>query len=78
MKELIFEGIDDWNRPVFKHTESKERFGSVDVLFNDGDAEETVQEKITEAHLLYFGNSFNEHDPLGAKVLGEIKIQWRD
>ncbi len=74
MKELVFEGIDYWNRPVFKHTESEERFGSVDILVN---SEKEAKEKIKEDHLVYFGNSFDEHDPLGHKVLGEIKIQWR-
>jgi len=70
--KIIFEGIDSWNRPVFKAVESNERFGSVDLLFGYADTEETVLTKITEKDLLYFGNTF-DCEPMGYEA-GNIEI----
>ena len=61
--EIKFEGIDDWNRPVFKSTKSKHRFGDVNNLFSYNEFKEN---KIIEQYknnpndyLVYFGQSFN-------------------
>jgi len=70
--KIKFEGIDYWGRPIFKATESKERFGSVDILFDSRDTEQEVLNKLSESHLLYFGNSFG-CEPMGTKS-GDIEI----
>ena len=70
--EIKFEGIDDWNRAVFKALESNARFGSTSVLFPYWEPEESVLEKVSEKHLTYFGNSFN-CEPMGSNS-GNIKI----
>lgn len=72
MQEIKYEGIDDWNRPVFRDIKSKERFGSVDILFPYWESEKSVLEKVSEKHLCYFGNYFN-CEPLGSKP-GNITI----
>lgn len=56
--DFIFEGIDDWNRPVFKN-ENNTRIGSTDSLFEWRATEEEVLKKINKANLVYFGNKFN-------------------
>lgn len=56
--QIKFEGIDSWNRPVFKDVNSKKRFGSVNTLFDDDATEEEVLAKITEFDLRYFGTAF--------------------
>jgi hypothetical protein len=59
MKTIVeFEGIDDFNRPVFKSINSKERFGSTDILFPYHATESQVLEKVTEEDLVYFGIYF--------------------
>lgn len=70
--EIKFEGIDDWNRPVFKAVNSNHRFGSVEILFPYWESEETVLEKVSEKQLYYFGNSFN-CEPMGTKA-EDLKI----
>lgn len=74
-REIKFEGIDDWNRPVFRAVNSNYRFGSVEILFPYGESEESVLKKVSEKHLCYFGNSFN-CEPMGTGVenLKIIKI----
>lgn len=62
--KVKFEGIDSWNRPIFKDIESKKRFGSVDVLCT---SKEEVLAKVTEDDLCYFGNSF-DCEPMGDPV----------
>ena len=69
---IKFEGIDSWNRPVFKRIDSNERFGSVDILFNYSDTEKEVLDKISEDDLLYFGNGF-DCEPMGDQV-NNLKI----
>ena len=61
---VMFEGIDHWNRPVFKSTKTKSRYGSVDFLFNYNTSEKEVLEIISEKDLLYFGNNFG-CEPMG-------------
>ncbi len=61
---IKFEGIDRWNRPIFKSLETKSRYGSVDHLFNDDSTEDDVLAIITEKDLLFFGNNFG-CEPMG-------------
>lgn len=63
---LIFEGIDDWNRPVFKDNLNN-RFGNTEILFDWDATEEDVLAVITEEHIQYFGGSFN-CEPIGTPV----------
>ena len=72
MLKIKYEGIDDWNRPVFKDINSENRFGSVEILFPYWETEKSVLEKISEKHLCYFGKCF-DGDPMGGIVKG-IKI----
>jgi len=59
--DIKFEGIDDWNRPVFKATNHNCRFGSTCTLFNWDEPEEKVVEYFKNHinELEYFGCSFN-------------------
>lgn len=70
--KVEFEGIDSWNRPVFKDVNSKARYGSVWTLFDYGDTEEVVLSKINEEDLLYFGSHFG-CEPMGSPA-GNIEI----
>jgi len=63
---LKFEGIDDWNRPVFKD-ENNNRFGNVDILFDWGTPGEKVLEKIDETMIQYFGDHFG-CEPMGTPI----------
>jgi len=65
--KVKFEGIDSWNRPVFKSLLSKSRYGSVDILFDYNTTELKVLEKINEDNLLFFGDSFG-CEPMGDTV----------
>ncbi len=65
-----FEGIDYWNRPVFKDIDTKSRYGSVDILC---DNEKEALEKIKAIDLCYFGESF-DCEPSGSKPVNEIVI----
>ncbi len=78
-RELKFEGIDDWNRPVFKD-HNNNRFGDVDNLFNWGDTFETVTSKISEKHICYFGSTFG-CEPMGTLINPDkIKLvkEWEE
>ena len=68
--KVVFEGIDSWNRAVFKSINSKERFGSTDKLVN---TEDEAKALITEQDLVYFGNSFG-CEPMGWTPQYAIKI----
>ena len=60
MKEkriLKFEGIDDWNRPIFKD-ENNFRYGSTDKLFSWGTSPEEVSKEITVDDICIFGTKF--------------------
>ena len=57
---IKFEGIDNWNRPVFKNIDSHSRYGSVNKLFGWDEPKENVI-KYFKSHLdelEYFGNHF--------------------
>jgi len=69
---IQFEGIDDFNRPIFKGIDSNQRFGSVDFLFGYESTEKEVLDVISEEDLLYFGNTF-ECEPMGSAA-PEINI----
>ena len=72
-RELKFEKIDDWNRPVFKDKYGN-RFGSVDKLFGWDVSKEEVLRKVTEKDITYFGTKFN-CEPEGIKInSGKIKL----
>ena len=57
---IRFEGVDNWNRPVFKDIKTRNRYGSVDKLFCwDADESEVLAYfKNNMGELEYFGNSF--------------------
>ena len=67
MTKVTFESIDSWNRPVFKDIDSKNRYGSVDILFDYDATEKEVLEKITPFDLCYFGTHF-DCEPCGNPV----------
>ena len=56
-----FEGIDDWNRPVFKNIESNSRYGSTNKLYGYKEFQESGLDffKKNPQELEYFGRSFN-------------------
>ncbi len=74
MKKITvkFEGIDSFNRPIFKGTNTKERFGSLDKLFDYDATEKTVLNEVDEIDLYYFGNFFG-CEPIGTPP-GDIEI----
>jgi len=58
---IKFEGIDDWNRPVFKSLNSNVRYGSTNKLFNwNTPAKEIIDyfKTTTVDGLEYFGHRF--------------------
>ncbi len=67
-----FEGIDDFNRPIFKDVNSRNRYGSTFFLFPYWTSEEEVMKKVQEKDLSYFGTSFG-CEPMGTNS-GNIKI----
>lgn len=70
--ELKFEGIDSWNRPVFKDRHNN-RYGSVDVLMEyDAEAHE-VEDNVTADDLLYFGSTFG-CEPMGLPIREKIRL----
>jgi len=69
---IKFEGIDVFYRPIFKAVGNKNRYGSVDHLFDHDCLEDEVLKEITEDDLVYFGKSFG-CEPWGTDA-GNIKI----
>lgn len=65
--KIKFEGIDTWNRPIFKDIHSTARYGSTDIRFNYSATERKVCTSLIATDLCYFGNSFN-CKPLGLPV----------
>lgn len=66
MIELKFEGIDDWNRPIFK-SKNNERYGDVCNLFSWDATFEQVIEKVTIHDICYFGKKFG-CEPMGTAI----------
>lgn len=65
-RQLAFEGIDFWNRPVFVDGKGN-RFGNMDILFDYDASFEEVTERIDENQIYYFGNTV-DCDPEGTKI----------
>jgi hypothetical protein len=74
--EIEFEGVDYWGRPIFKDINSKDRYGSCDILVSGSDPESIIRAKISEADLVYFGKSFG-CEPVGTPV-DDLRIQWHE
>ena len=64
--ELKFEGIDNWNRPIFKDLNNN-RYGSVCTLFRFTATYEDVIKKLSVFNLSYFGKTFG-CEPFGASI----------
>ena len=58
--QIKFEGVDNWNRPVFKDLNSSARFGSVDKLFSYDSTSEQATDyfKNNMGEIEYFGQHF--------------------
>ena len=65
-RQLKYEGIDDWNRPVFKD-HNNNRFGNTDLLFDWKATFEDVDLIISEKHIVYFGDTFG-CEPMGTLI----------
>jgi hypothetical protein len=63
---IKFEGVNDWNNPIYKDVDSNRRYGSTDTLFNWGSTADKVNAYFKEHidELQYFGKSF-DCEPLG-------------
>ena len=59
-EEVIFEGIDNFNRPVFKSVNNRNRYGSTDELFSHDAKEKYVLRCLGKIETLtFFGKRFN-------------------
>jgi len=76
--DIVFKGIDDWNRPVYKVIDMNVYIGDVNKLFNWRTPKEEVDAYFkTDDNidcLVIFGSTFNEHDPLGTNIKKGIKL----
>ena len=72
IEQVKFEGIDSWNRPVFKSVKYRNRFGSVNELFGHDASEKEVLDKVSDSDLCFFGTSFG-CEPMGTPA-DNIKI----
>ena len=79
--KIEFEGIDSWNRPVYKQLGTNVRIGSVDVLFpNRSIAPNNTRDEIdayfrnNKNKLVIFGTTFDEDDPLGTNIKANIQL----
>ena len=69
--EIMFIGIDDWSRPVYKDRDNN-YYGSTFVLVDYNTTPEEVNKKFSDMddpayYLCYFGNKFN-CEPMGTPV----------
>ncbi len=64
---LIYVGIDNWNRPVWKAPDLREYYGSVNELFSYEATEEEVLKKVDTYELCYLGDHFG-CEPMGSSV----------
>lgn len=71
--DVVFQGIDSFNRPVFKDIESRDRYGSCDKLFSDDATEDEVLKEVTEEDLLFFGLKFG-CEPMGTPAPKSLRI----
>jgi hypothetical protein len=65
-RELKFEGIDDWNRAIFKD-QNNNRFGNTSKLLSWKSTYEQVRKMISENDIEYFGSTFG-CEPEGGKI----------
>jgi len=71
-KKVRFEGIDDFNRPVFKSLDNRNRYGSTDELFSQDADEKYVLQSMGEIKTLtFFGMRFN-CEPYGGEYPVEV------
>jgi len=70
---VMFKGINRWGSPVFMNSNSKSRYGSLDILFEYGTPEEEVLERITADSLVFFGNC-DDCDPMGTEPGSPLNI----
>lgn len=66
---LVFVGIDDLNRPVWRDPDKSKKlyFGDVNNLFSWGTTEEEVLKKVETYDLCYFGDHFG-CEPMGSSI----------
>ena len=74
--DVMFKGIDRWNRPVFMNPKSVSRYGSLDILFMFGTPEKEVLERVTAEDLCFFGNE-DDCDPMGSDPVVPLTIVRR-
>lgn len=74
--QVVFAGIDMWNRAVFRVPGRNLFYGSLDMLFAYGEEEDEVIKQLEGKQLYFFGTEFNcEPDGMPA---GNIEIVRRD
>jgi len=71
MITIKFEGVDSFNRPIFKDINSKDRYGDTDHLFDTEATEKEVLTKINIDDLCFFGKRFG-CEPTGTPA-GDLK-----
>ena len=72
--DVEFEGIDSWNRPVFKSA-SGTRYGSTDMLYSFGEIDK-IREEMRGEHLQYFGRGFDCEPHGGVPEKFRLNIVW--
>jgi hypothetical protein len=71
--KLIWCGVDNWNRPVWRAPDQKAFFGDVNNLFDYDATEQQVREKVDLYDLCYFGTHFG-CEPMGTEVPAKYYI----
>ncbi len=72
-EKVRFEGIDDFNRPVFKSVNNRNRYGLTDELFSHGAKEKYVLRCLGRIeNLTFFGKRFN-CEPTGGTYPVEVQ-----
>ena len=71
--DVRFEGVDSWNRPVFK-SESGRRYGSVNKLFNHNELDRIKE--LEGSDLEYFGSEFDCEPNGGIPEKFTLNIVW--
>lgn len=80
---IFFEGIDDYNRPIFVERNTLVRFGDTDNLFAWNTSKEDVllfyrkQNKPLRCLLTIFGKRFN-CEPMGIPVANDVNLILAD
>lgn len=75
---IQFEGIDFWNRPIFKIEDRNLYMSDVNNLFDAGTTKEQIQEfykdKDLREHITIHGADI-EDDPLGTRVKSNYELR---